>query len=432
MSIRHKIPLLILTAVLLNILFIGMYYNLSLSKKIAAQQYENQMMLDQETFEMASSMMEDSGQILKTIEAMVEKVSLERGYYVQILSREGDTLVSAGDDSGIYFRLKSKQLLQVQDEIYLLQVTKHIPLSIFSTFDFINDLFVAEFIIIMCVLFSLTVSIYVNMTKPIVALQKDILQYQKGQLPEASNRKDELGALQRDFRQLAQALDEEKVNQSRMIASISHDIKTPLTSVMGYAEQLSKGNLSPERQKNYIETIRNKAGRIKELVDEFDEYISFQTKLVFKRNKVSIDFFLKTMEEEYKEELGELGIALVVSNKVSDGRIRIDVQKMNRVVGNIIGNSTKFIVGASGRIELTAEEVGSSYQFEISDNGSGIGNASYEDVFEPFYTTDESRTVAGLGLSICKSIIEGHEGKIWAAPNDGGGLTIGFTLPKLE
>ena len=93
----------------------------------------------------------------------------------------------------------------------------------------------------------------------------------------------------------------------------------------------------------------------------------------------------------------------------------------------MIGNSIKHMENEDKKIEVCFKDTGKSIEVSISDNGSGVDNSEIDKIFEALYTSDKSRKVAGLGLSICKSAIEGHGGRIWAENNAYGGLTIKFT-----
>lgn len=82
------------------------------------------------------------------------------------------------------------------------------------------------------------------------------------------------------------------------------------------------------------------------------------------------------------------------------------------------------------KIEIIFKDIGHHILVSVSDNGNGVNDNELDKIFKALYTSDKSRKVAGLGLSICKSAIEGHSGDIWAENNEFGGLTINFTLPK--
>ena len=108
--------------------------------------------------------------------------------------------------------------------------------------------------------------------------------------------------------------------------------------------------------------------------------------------------------------------------------MNIDIAKVRRVFGNIINNSIKHKREENLNIKIKAKKINGYALFQISDNGEGIAEENIEKIFEPLYTSDKSRKVAGLGLSICRNIIESHSGKIWAENNENYGLSIFFTI----
>ena len=101
---------------------------------------------------------------------------------------------------------------------------------------------------------------------------------------------------------------------------------------------------------------------------------------------------------------------------------------MRRVFGNIIGNSVKNMKKDYKKIEINFKDDKENIFISIADNGCGVDDKDIKKIFEALYTSDKSRNVAGLGLSICKSVIEGHGGKIYAKNNSYGGLTIMIAL----
>jgi signal transduction histidine kinase len=133
---------------------------------------------------------------------------------------------------------------------------------------------------------------------------------------------------------------------------------------------------------------------------------------------------------EYQKELGSGGIEFTVDNQCkADETASVDLAKLRRVFANLIGNSIKHNRNQDQlQIAVTIKNTEGRLTFCVADNGKGIHKEDMVHVFEPFYTSDSSRSVSGLGLSICKSIIEAHQGGIWAENNYLSGFKIFFTL----
>ena len=137
------------------------------------------------------------------------------------------------------------------------------------------------------------------------------------------------------------------------------------------------------------------------------------------------------INEEYKEEPKYMSIDFQVNSNCDNDILNIDISKIRRVFGNIIGNSIKNLKENDKLIKIEFEKQESEITITISDNGCGVDESNLENIFEALYTSDKSRNVAGLGLSICKSIVQTHQGRIYANNNSMGGLSIIIILNKV-
>ena len=255
--------------------------------------------------------------------------------------------------------------------------------------------------------------------------------YKLGILPKKRKIRGEIDSLQNDFVDLVNNLEEEKQKQNRMIASISHDIKTPLTSILGYSERLiTSKNLSSATKEKYAQTIFNKSIVMKEIIEEFDNYLSCNIKDNNKVSKISIKTLVDYLNNYYKEDLKEKNITLKIKSTCYNSYLLVDFAKLKRVFSNIITNSIRQLNKEKKIIKINITKKGSFIIFEIADNGCGVKDV--KKIFEPLYTTDPSRKISGLGLSICEEIITSHEGNIKAINNEMGGLSIIFTLKEYE
>ena len=236
--------------------------------------------------------------------------------------------------------------------------------------------------------------------------------------------------LKNNFVKLTRNLDKEKDMKNKIIASISHDIKTPLTSIMGYSERLKNKNIPEERQKRYTEIIYSKSQNIKEIIDEFDDYLSYNLDDNIKKEGINVQKLCSIVREEYEEELSQFDIKLYTECNCNDTILDIDISKIRRVFGNVIGNSIKHMEDNTKEkeIKILFERKNDKVLISINDNGHGVDEKDLDKIFEELYTSDKGRKVAGLGLSICKRIVEGHNGKIWAENNNDGGLSIKFEI----
>lgn len=226
---------------------------------------------------------------------------------------------------------------------------------------------------------------------------------------------------------------------SEVISNITHDLKTPLTAIKGYAQGILDGVAgSPERMNKYVLTIRNKADDMAGMVDELSFFAQiYQKDLVYHFMEVNAQDYFSECISELSLDLETRNISLVYRYDAEcTGMIRIDREKLKRVINNIIGNAAKYIQKEIGILFVNIEEKEGEVIVHITDNGIGIPEKELKRVFERFYRTDSSRNSgtggSGLGLAIAKKIMEEHGGRIWAESVIGKGTRISFALPKMK
>ena len=315
------------------------------------------------------------------------------------------------------------EIIKVKDDVYLIDIY-------FDNYESITKI-VIELLLLQSALIILILLITVLYTreivlKPINRLIEEIRDYKFGKKPKKRELNTEFDLISNEFSNLTDLLDEEKAEQTRIIASISHDIKTPLTSIIGYSDLLKEQNLDKEAEK-YNEKINAKALNIKELLSTFDDYLLNQEKIELNRSLVQVKDIVNQLNNDYKIELENNNIDFSITTKIPEKYISIDILKMKRVVSNMVSNSTRYLKNG-GKIMIDISEEDKNYKFVIKDNGPGVNEKIINRIFDPLFTTDSSRKISGLGLSICKEFIEMHGGEI-NAYNDKG-LVIEFTIPK--
>ncbi len=222
-----------------------------------------------------------------------------------------------------------------------------------------------------------------------------------------------------------------------LISNISHDLKTPLTTIKGYVEALMENVVDdPEKRRKYMMTIYNKANDMNKLIDELTIYSKIDTDSIpYVFTDVNVIEYLEGLANELKMDLDNRNIEFNFYNyaKYSEYCI-IDTEQLRRVINNIVSNSVKNIVNKYGIINMKVRDAGEFVQVEIEDNGRGISMKDLPLIFNRFYRGDASRNTAqggsGIGLAIVKKIIEEHGGKVWARSVEGKGTTMYFVLRK--
>ena len=356
---------------------------------------------------------------------VIKSYTKENGGYVTLKDSKKNVIYTNKKESDKLF--SSTIIIYINDNEYELTYSR---ISMLPGMKLIRNFIVYEIILVST---SVIIAFFVSSKKlidPIETITKDITDYKYGKRPYKRKMPKKMQRIQNTFVDMVDSLEIEKDYQNQIIASISHDIKTPLTSVIGYADRLKNKNLTEDKKIKYIDKIYNKAFLIKEILEEFDDYQSCNLKETLKFDNISIKELCNNIKKDFEEELNDKKIALEITSNCDDKVISVDVVKLRRVFSNIITNSVTHFKGKQGVINVVISYKRNFFKFEVADNGGGIANArDIKRIFEPLYTTDPSRKIPGLGLSICKQIVSAHEGRIYAENNDIGGLSIIFILP---
>ena len=312
---------------------------------------------------------------------------------------------------------------------------------------FISYRFIAMALILIITNGLLTYYVSRSIITPITKLSLAAKKISEGDLEYSigSNKQDELGELTNTFEAMRIKLKEAKAaqlqyeqNRQELIASISHDLKTPLTSIKGYVKGIQdRVANTPEKLERYMDTIYKTANDMDGLIDELFLYSRLDLQQVpFDIEKVDLYAFFADFVDELAFDLNkEQSTVLLLANKDDSYIVEADREKLKRVVTNIVQNSMKYMDKEHKEIQVCLSASSEEVIVEMKDNGSGIGKEDISYIFDSFYRTDISRNSStggsGLGLSIVKKIIEGHGGNVWAASKLGEGTSIYFKMKKV-
>lgn len=303
--------------------------------------------------------------------------------------------------------------------------------------------------VIMMMLLSGVVAffVYQQFVNPLVKLKKAAERMGSGNLDEkidfGDNRVDEVGELCESFENMRQKMSDfakakmryEEENR-QLISNISHDLRTPITTIKGYVEGIMDGVAdTPEKQERYLKMIYSKANEMDSLINELSLYTNINNNAIpYEFHRVSVkDYFDDCMEEVYTTLLSR-NMTLTYKNYCDDDvKVIVDPDQLKRVINNIITNAIKYTDKEYGQIDINIYDNDAEVKVSISDNGRGIDSDSLPHIFDRMYRADsarQSRGGSGLGLAICKKIVEEHGGNIYATSQLGVGTTIVFTLKK--
>lgn len=318
---------------------------------------------------------------------------------------------------------------------------------------------------ILFIILYVAVVLFVNrkVNRRLTSLQTDMTAFVQGQQPIHSKitSQDEIGQLQSHFYDMQKKITEarkliEKDQQEReyMIAAISHDLKTPLTSIRAYAESLELNEqLTKEEQREYRQIIIEKSNFMKQMLDDLLTFTLLQSSAYeMERTEVDGSEFFEMLVSDYEPLCQEKRIQLHASANVA-GEYAVNPKQLMRVVDNLMTNAI-YHTEAKGKIWLAAissqevdwlyDFVQAVYSFDFDKNvyvivqneGKGIAEDQIQYIFNPLYQADEARSKhsthgTGLGLSISKQLIEKHNGTIRFFSKESIGTCVICCLPKL-
>ena len=305
----------------------------------------------------------------------------------------------------------------------------------------------------LAILFIIVFGVYLSrllskqILEPLAALRSAASEIQKGNLdaPLAVQTQDELGDTCQAFDRMRQELKQAKETQERyeqnrkeLIAGISHDLSTPLTSVKGYASGILDGIArTQEKQEHYIEMIYQKACTMEKLVDSLFLFSKLDLgRIPFHMERIELGAYFADFAAEQRELLAERGLDLQLQTPAAPLPVPADRSQFQRVVENLLENSIKYKRGERVQVQISLTQQAGKVKLSFADDGLGVAREELSRLFESFYRTDPARTNvakgSGLGLAIVRQIIVGMQGEIWAEQTAGGGLTICILLPHWE
>ncbi|ART74859.1 hypothetical protein B4U37_01805 [Sutcliffiella horikoshii] len=243
--------------------------------------------------------------------------------------------------------------------------------------------------------------------------------------------KDEIGELARNFNTMVKKLGENEYLHKEFVASVSHEFKTPVSSLKGFGKMLKSNHLSPERRNEYLDIIISESERLSQLssnllrLSELDHGVN-----TLRKNRFSLDEQIKEMLILFQDQWEQKNIHLHLHLEEID--YTGDEELLKQVWINLLSNSIKFSPDG-GRLEINLQTVGNDILVSFSDHGIGIPEQHLKSIFNRFVKVDQSRSQygTGLGLSIAKKVVELHAGEIWAESELGKGSTFNVKL-KIE
>ncbi len=222
--------------------------------------------------------------------------------------------------------------------------------------------------------------------------------------------------------------------QKRFVANISHDFRSPLTSIKGYAEAILDGTIPHEMQDKYLNIILFETERLNKLTTSLLTLNSFENHgALLDIVSFDINYIIKKTSESFEGACRDKKITLNLVFSSKETYVDADVGKIQQVLYNLIDNAIKFS-HSNSKIKVSTEEKNDKVFVSVKDYGIGIPKDSIKKVWDRFYKTDTSRGKdkkgTGLGLSITREIIQAHNENINVISTEGVGTEFIFSLKK--
>ena len=288
---------------------------------------------------------------------------------------------------------------------------------------------------ILLVVFTL---VYFLSVYPIRKIRKAAVAYAKGnyEYPLNVRSHDEFGELADAMKYMVGEVQKVDEYQKTFIANISHDFRSPLTSIKGYVEAIKDGTIPYEAKDKYLDIIVFETDRLSKLTSNLLDLNRIDSKgLILDITSFDINAVIKRVAAAFEGVCREkrIVIELVFASKAS--YVDADMGRIQQVLYNLTDNAIKFS-NPDSKVEIETEEKGSKVFIRVSDHGTGIAKENINRIWERFYKTDTSRGKdkkgTGLGLSIVKEVITAHDENISVISTEGVGTEFTFSLTQSE
>lgn len=332
--------------------------------------------------------------------------------------------------------------------IYLTGVSKAVPSSLDLKSIIAGAIFIVFILVVLSVFLTNRILIrfvWEKIEQPLDLLSQGVHELRDGNLDYriSYDKQDEFLPVCLDFNEMARHLKElveqqqyQEKSRKELIAGISHDIRSPLTSILAYVEGLLDGVArTPQAQEKYLETIKAKAQDLDHIVAQLFLFSKMELREYQDQKRIlRLDQLLQETVMSVREEYGRKG--LVIHLDTEPVLWNADPIQVRRILINLLDNSVKYKHKQQGQVWITLRKTEKGICWQIEDDGPGVEYEALSHLFDLFYRADPSRhdshQSSGLGLAIVKKACEQMNGKVKAVPSQHGGLMIQIDLMKEE
>lgn len=274
--------------------------------------------------------------------------------------------------------------------------------------------------------------------RPLCKITEAATQYASGNLDyEIPVRtEDEMGYLSASLNYMSSQLRDMEDYQKKFVANVSHDFRSPLTSIKGYVEAMADGTIPPEMQKKYLGIILFETERLTDLTQDLLTLNEFDSKnLLLNKENFDIHEMIKNVAASFEGTCTQKKISIELLFASKQMEVFADKRKIQQVLYNLLDNAIKFSDPES-TVTIETTERGEKVSISVKDYGIGIPRSALGKIWERFYKTDLSRGKdkkgTGLGLAIVKEAIQAHGENISVVSTEGVGTEFIFTLPRAQ
>lgn len=294
-----------------------------------------------------------------------------------------------------------------------------------------------DILILACVLIiaSILLALWLarQLLRPVAALRDVTARLARGELNARAPllSRDELAELALHVNAMAQALEESEQQRRRMLADISHELRTPLTVIRGEIEALLDG--IRQADPGALESLHGEVLRLNKLVEDLHQLtLADAGDLHFDWQRIELAGLLQPLLDRYRPRAAAAGLDLAWTVPTQPLYVKADAGRLTQVIINLLENSVRY-TDKGGQIAVALSAGGASAQLVVEDSSPGVPAGAHASIFERLFRVDGARTRerggSGLGLSICKALVEAHGGSIEALPSQLGGLRMVLRLP---
>ncbi|MCX7219984.1 MAG: ATP-binding protein, partial [Burkholderiales bacterium] len=287
------------------------------------------------------------------------------------------------------------------------------------------------------ILLSVLLSVWLarHLLKPVASLRSVTRRISQGQLEARAEivNQDELGELASHVNAMAQTLQQNEAQRSKMLANVSHELRTPLTVIRGEIEALIDGirPTSPDALKSLHEEVLH----LSKLVDDIHQVnLAHAGELAFQLQRIDLCALLSEVLQRYRPRIQAASLTLSSQIPSEPLYVKADAGRLTQVLSNLLENSLRY-TDAGGQLQCSLSRNGPLIELTLEDSAPGVPDGSHTRLFERLYRADQDRSRqrggSGLGLSICKALVESNHGKIAALPSSLGGIKIVIRLPAV-